>query len=473
MSAATVHEFSGSGVDLERQLLGTLIEAAIADEARGRALMGQAVGALRPEDFGDKRHAALFRAMGELDADDMLPGPLALIERLQGRVPEPDARYMLSLRIGTYPAESIGRAVERLRAISAARQLRAVAASLFNATQRPEAATKDSVAEIARRLSQWLAAAERMDGDSARAGGVRALRLADFLGLEIPGRRPLLVGESGQPLLREKDLAMIYAPRGAGKTWFSLGLGVAVAGAGRFLRWHTPQAGRVVLVDGEMPAGLLQERLRLLVRCSGIASADLHVISADLQERPLGSLVTPETQARIAAHLDGAALLIIDNVSSLMGNLDENDAGEWAGVQEWLLTLRRRGVAVLLVHHAGKAGQQRGTSRREDVLDLVLRLSLPADYSADQGLRFECHVTKARGVDGRDLEPFEASLVGGEWRVSDVAGRDFENAVAMLAEGARPGEVSEALGISRATVYRYQKRGRDEGKLPPRGVRQR
>ena len=34
--------------------------------------------------------------------------------------------------------------------------------------------------------------------------------------------------------------------------------------------------------------------------------------------------------------------------------------------QEWLLRLRRRGVSVLIVHHAGKGGEQRGKSRRED-----------------------------------------------------------------------------------------------------------
>jgi len=37
-------------------------------------------------------------------------------------------------------------------------------------------------------------------------------------------------------------------------------------------------------------------------------------------------------------------------------------------VQGWLLVLRRRGISVMVIHHAGKSGLQRGTSRREDVL---------------------------------------------------------------------------------------------------------
>ncbi len=32
----------------------------------------------------------------------------------------------------------------------------------------------------------------------------------------------------------------------------------------------------------------------------------------------------------------------------------------------WLLDLRRRKIAVVIVHHAGRSGEMRGTSKRED-----------------------------------------------------------------------------------------------------------
>ena len=51
-------------------------------------------------------------------------------------------------------------------------------------------------------------------------------------------------------------------------------------------------------------------------------------------------------------------------------------------MQAWLLRLRRQGVAVLLVHHAGRSGNPRGTSKREDVLDTVIQLKHPEDYDA-------------------------------------------------------------------------------------------
>jgi putative DNA primase/helicase len=45
----------------------------------------------------------------------------------------------------------------------------------------------------------------------------------------------------------------------------------------------------------------------------------------------------------------------------------------------WLLSLRHRGVAVILIHHAGKSGKQRGASRREDLLDTSIALEQPDD----------------------------------------------------------------------------------------------
>jgi hypothetical protein len=56
---------------------------------------------------------------------------------------------------------------------------------------------------------------------------------------------------------------------------------------------------------------------------------------------------------------------------------------------------------VLLIHHAGTNGRQRGTSRREDALDTLIALKRPEDYSPEQGARFEVHFEKLRNrVDG-------------------------------------------------------------------------
>lgn len=57
----------------------------------------------------------------------------------------------------------------------------------------------------------------------------------------------------------------------------------------------------------------------------------------------------------------------------------------------------------MFIHHAGKSGAQRGTSKREDVLDTVVALKRPGDYVTSQGARFEVHFEKARGIFGMTL----------------------------------------------------------------------
>ena len=104
-------------------------------------------------------------------------------------------------------------------------------------------------------------------------------------------------------------------------------------------------------------------------------------------------------------------LVIFDNLSTLCTNGSESASEAWVPMQNWLLKLRRQGIAVLLVHHAGTNGRQRGTSRREDALDTVIALRRPEDYSPEQGAQFEVHFEKLRNrVDGDGAVPFEAKL---------------------------------------------------------------
>ena len=69
------------------------------------------------------------------------------------------------------------------------------------------------------------------------------------------------------------------------------------------------------------------------------------------------------------------------------------------------------GKSVLLIHHAGKGGQQRGTSRREDVLDTVINLKRPTDYKTEEGVRIEFHFEKCRSLLGDKVKAFEARLI--------------------------------------------------------------
>jgi putative DNA primase/helicase len=166
-------------------------------------------------------------------------------------------------------------------------------------------------------------------------------------------------------------------------------------------------------------------------------------------------------------------LLILDNLSTLT-NGSEGASDAWLPMQNFLLRLRRKGVAVLLVHHAGVNGRQRGTSRREDALDTVIALRRPGDYSPEEGARFEVHIEKARTLAGEGALPFEAAveafitdagLPGIRWVARDLKPPVFQQAAELFAQGMSVREVRKALGISHGEAGRLRLRAAAEGLL--------
>lgn len=303
------------------------------------------------------------------------------------------------------------------------------------------------------------------DGDAPNARRVRrasalsALTLPDLLAMDIPERRRLL-----NPWLRERDLAMIFARRGVGKSYLAHGVTVAVAAGARFLCWEAPGPGTVLLVDGELPLSVLQARLRRTVELLQADPGDrLRVIAADAQDTGIPTISGEQGQAAIEPHLAGVDLVVLDNLSTLCRGGEENAAESWAPIQSWMLSLRRRGIAVLLVHHSGiNEGRQRGTSAREDVLDTVIGLKHPSGYVASEGLRAELTFEKSRGLYGEDVEPLEIALhtdcMGSlQWTHRPLEDTRRAKILDMAAEGMKQAAIAAELGVSQSTVSRVLK----------------
>jgi putative DNA primase/helicase len=296
--------------------------------------------------------------------------------------------------------------------------------------------------------------------ESSQVARLRPLDLTDFLALKIKPREKLL-----DPILQEKGLALLYAMRGTGKTFVALGIALAVASGTKFLKWTAPKPRRVLLVDGEMPAAALQERLASIVASTpdiNLDPSNLKILAADLIEAGgIGNLASFEVQRELDQWLEGLDLLILDNLSSLTAVARDNDAESWSPIQAWLLKLRRRGIAVLVVHHAGKGGQQRGTSRREDVLDTSISLRRPTDYSPAEGARFEVHYEKHRGFYGADAEPFEAKLEmrndSAVWTTRKLDDVNRARVEALVVEGFSVRDIAEETGLSKSAVGRIKK----------------
>lgn len=292
------------------------------------------------------------------------------------------------------------------------------------------------------------------------------VEVQDFIKMNLPYREMIL-----SPWLPAQGLAMIYAPRGIGKTHVALGIAYAVTSNTAFLGWQPTKARNVLYLDGEMPAALMQERLLALVDSNKVPLASsFKLITPDLQSGSMPDLATPKGQVMLETYLIGVELIIVDNISTLCRNTRENEADSWLPVQEWALRMRAAGKSVLFIHHAGKGGNQCGTSKREDILDTVISLKRPDDYNPKAGAVFQVHFEKARGFLGKETESFEAKLnvrSDGlqEWITTPLHDTSYDRAVHLANQGFDQSKIAEQLNIPKSNVSRHLKRAHQEGKI--------
>jgi hypothetical protein len=305
-------------------------------------------------------------------------------------------------------------------------------------------------------------------GAPGAAVALRVLNLQELLFYEFPKREAILA-----PWLLTQSLCMIHAWRGTGKTHVALGISYAIATGGKFLKWSAPKPRRVLYLDGEMPGAAMQDRLKALVDADEreFDPAYLVMLTPDAQTGAMPDLATREGQDAVTALAEkcGAEVIIVDNISTLCrDNGPENEAESWRAPQEWALRMRQGGRSVVFIHHSGKNGQQRGSSKREDTLDTSIALKAPADHSQDQGACFEIHFEKYRGEPDGDTRPIEARLTkdgaGRQvWTYRSVDDTTFDRVVSLTNEGLNPGEIAAELGKNKSTVSRHLTRARTEG----------
>ena len=93
-------------------------------------------------------------------------------------------------------------------------------------------------------------------------------------------------------------------------------------------------------------------------------------------------------------------MVVLDNLSTLCPTLDdENSASAWAPFNDFVVALKREGIAVIVVHHASKSGGYRGSSNLVTTLETVVSLKAPEgpqEGVESTGACFTVHIEKAR-----------------------------------------------------------------------------
>lgn len=235
--------------------------------------------------------------------------------------------------------------------------------------------------------------------------------------MNIPPREYLI-----QDIIAYPSINMLYAKRGLGKSWASLAIATSIVSGNNFLNYQTIRKGKCLIIDGEMVLADLKDRISSLKdaiqdNIDIMASDQLYQSDIQLnlqipedQQRLLGAI---EEQGKIKGKYD---LLIFDNLSSLCFGVDENDNTEQEKFFQFLIKLRHLGYAVLVIHHAGKGGDQRGASRKEDIMDTVIKLEEPTPQEnriKHNGAHFILKFTKTRGRTPQPPE-LDVRLIQGE-----------------------------------------------------------
>lgn len=337
------------------------------------------------------------------------------------------------------------------------------------------------VEAIARSVARYPAG----ETPPAAGGALRphVLSVRALAALDLPPRDTII-----DPWLPKGALMMIHGWRGIGKSLALLALARAITTKTPFFGWPVTRPWRVLLVDGELPTVVLQRRVALIFGESrhGLPGG-LDILPSErlwLDDVPL-NLADPAHQARVDAAVDALAaedrwpdVIAFDNLSALSAGLDENSNSELDQFLRWLVMVRYRGHTVILIHHSGKSGDQRGASRREDLLDVVLKLSAPKDAD-DQppasGARFLIELTKTRSVRPRidrlvvELRP---GVNGGPatW-THETTDRvpAFYRTLRALRDGpaASQTDLCERTGLSKGVVSGHVARGREKQFIEP------
>lgn len=284
--------------------------------------------------------------------------------------------------------------------------------------------------------------------------------------LEIPPRE-CLVGT----WWREGGQGFVYGPRGLGKTWLAVHLARCLAEGRDCGPWKISKPRRVLYVDGEMPLDGLRERDRAL---RAAVTAPLFFLSHDQHFRKTGrglNLTDPLAQNALHALCveHKVEVMFLDNLSCLFSGMRENDADDWEAVLPWLLTLRRLGIAVCIVHHSGRAGQHmRGTSKREDASTWVMGLSAPSVADDTLGARFVGRFTKNREGAETEAGPWQWTFQtdGTGTHVSHALMDHLDMFVQLVRDGLSScKDIAEEMNVSKGTVSKWAKRAQLAGKI--------
>lgn len=289
---------------------------------------------------------------------------------------------------------------------------------------------------------------------------------------EISSIKPKPIEYILYPWLPKQGIAFIYAAAGVGKTLFAMNSAYAICKGGNFLKYKCPMPRKLLYIDGEMSYVQIHNRFMQMIKQQGELEGEdkknwnLFTPDKVLPFR-LPKICDPEGQRFYTELIEKEKyeVLVIDNLSALSW-IDENNNQEWKVIQDWIMTLRAKGLSIIIVHHAGKDSKgYRGTSRMLDCVDSAISLqnivsqNTESESELTSSRKFKIEYQKARTFTGSEAMPFEVTLSNSGWTYESAEKNNTERIREMHFDlGMRPIEIATELGINKTHVCRMIKK---------------
>lgn len=250
-------------------------------------------------------------------------------------------------------------------------------------------------------------------------------------------------------LLCVRSKMMIAGPSKARKSWTLLDLALSIAAGDSWLGLPCRQ-GKVIFIDGELHKEQLASRVRMVAESRGLDGwqRNLRIWPMRGQMRDVTSLMN----ALMATLMrERPAAIFLDPIYKMLGDRDENAAGEINGLLNELEQVAQSvGCSVLYSHHfaKGDAGEKSPIDRASgsgvwardpDAMAFFTPPAKPKKGEAPAGFDFEIHLI-ARGH--KPLPPFKVALRGAHFERVGAA----RFAIQRQAPTTRAGSLGDALG---------------------------
>lgn len=322
-----------------------------------------------------------------------------------------------------------------------------------------------------------------------RESNVQQLRNYDYLDTASPLSYEEIIDSPAiprpnilHPILPQQGWIFIYAKSGLGKTLFSLNLAYCIANGGSFLKYKAPNPKRVLYIDGEMSYQAMYERLIAIIEEQGKLEFpdNFYMYTPDKMlpkdspksaiPFPLPKICSQEGQEFYNRIIEKNKIdvIIFDNLSALSRH-DESSAEEWYPIQDWFTHLKSIGKSVILIHHAGKNGEYRGTSRMLDTADTAICLKAidePLPNSEQKKIkRFKIEYEKHRNFDGDDSESYEVIFQDFKWSHQSIEISLIDKIIDCLNAKMTQRDIAKELLLSQSKVHRMIKQAKLTGRV--------